>query len=263
MGLMLLILAVPVGVLMGWLLGASSERKINFTVGIIGAAIGSFATTLVQPVSEFGFFAGLVSPLFCSATLLIIVRLFSDNRKLAKHRNISGPMKDSAASQSDLTIADQVLEQHTQQPINLIDDHDINEQNLVIGIEEVPLDNRYGSSVLVSEHEFSKKARRAVKFERNSALEASLKGNILSIIEAEACGKIAENIGIDLQQEEFRRVTLRFEAAPGKMVLYRVIWKQTQRTGKAQIQLAKGTVRLPYVAVYGLSHSIESISLEG
>ena len=69
----------------------------------------------------------------------------------------------------------------------------------------------------------------------------------------------AQSLGIDLQQEEFQRVILRLKAGPGKSVLYHIIWKQTQCSGEVEINIRNQIIRVPYVAVYGLSHSVESI----
>lgn len=140
-----------------------------------------------------------------------------------------------------------------------IGDVNANEETMVIGKEEVPLDNRFGSSILESEHEFSQKATRTIRLNRNNDIAGSFKAQIWTVLETEVRAGFAQSLGIDLQQEEFRRVILRLKAGSGKSVLYRIIWKQTQRSGEVEIKIRNQIIRVPYVAVYGLSHSVESI----
>ncbi|MBW4616791.1 MAG: hypothetical protein KME21_26795 [Desmonostoc vinosum HA7617-LM4] len=143
--------------------------------------------------------------------------------------------------------------------ILFIRDVNSNEQSVIIGKEEVPLDNRFGSSILESEHEFSQKATRTIRLNSSNDVSGQFKAKILTVLEAEVCAGLAQSLGIDLQQEEFRRVTLRLKADSGKSVLYRIIWRQTQRSGEAEVKVRDQMIRVPYVALYGLSYSVESI----
>jgi hypothetical protein len=135
------------------------------------------------------------------------------------------------------------------------------EHETVISTEDVPLDNRHGSSPISSQHEFSQTAKVSVSISKEKGLEAGMSGEIWSLIEANLSGNIAETIGIQIGQEITRRVTVKFEALPGKFVRYRVVWKQNVKEGLFDVTVGAKTIRVPYKAVYGLFHSIESIEV--
>lgn len=167
----------------------------------------------------------------------------------ARYQNL-GQHQSSQAEVTETPVSGDVV---------FIGDVNANEETMVTGKEEVPLDNRFGSSILESEHEFSQKATRTIRLNRNNDIAGRFKAQVWAVLETEVRAGFAQSLGIDLQQEEFRRVILRLKADPGKSVLYRIIWKQTQRSGEVEINIRNQIIRVPYVAVYGLSHSVESI----
>jgi uncharacterized membrane protein YeaQ/YmgE (transglycosylase-associated protein family) len=270
------------GALVGWIAAIVTRTKqgvlSNIAVGILGSFLGGFLFSFLvrtSPADSFNL-TSLLFALVGSVVLLLITmplrRSLSHNRVLGNKTpvTISSPssQKQETSTPSNTavklsvygnpsisTIDTSVLPAN----ISFMSDTNIKSSTLIIGTEEVPLDNRFGSSVLVSEHEFTRKASRTIKIGRHKDLEMRLQAGIWSFLESEARISLAQSIGIDLQSEEFRRVTLRFEAAPGKLVLYRVVWKQSQRVGEAEMQVGGKMIKLPYVATYGLSHSVESV----
>jgi len=137
----------------------------------------------------------------------------------------------------------------------------LGEHETVVSTEDVPLDNRHGSSPISSQHEFSQTAKVSVSISKEKGLEAGISGEVWSLLEANLSGSIAETMGIQVGQEITRKVTVKFEALPGKFVRYRVIWKQNVKEGRFDVAAGSKKIQVPYKAVYGLFHSIESIEV--
>lgn len=144
--------------------------------------------------------------------------------------------------------------------VNLLEEKVCEENDTIIGTEEIPLDNRFGSSTLVSEHEFTRTATTHLKIEHDKNIEGRFKVGVWSVLEAEVRSNLAKGIGMELGDQVSRRVTVKFEAAPGKLVRYRVLWKQNTRKGVFSISVGTQTVQLPYSVTFGLYHSVESLS---
>lgn len=132
--------------------------------------------------------------------------------------------------------------------------------DIVISTEDVPLDNRHGSSPISSEHEFSQTAKISVSLAKNQEVSAGINATVWSVFEADLNAKIAKNLGVEIGKEIHRRVTVKFEALPGKFVRYRVVWKQNVRRGNFEVAIGSTTTKVPYEVIYGLFHSIESMS---
>jgi len=142
----------------------------------------------------------------------------------------------------------------------LVSDFVDDERDITLSTEDVPLDNRHGSSPISSEHEFSQTAKISVSLVKNQEVSAGVNATVWSVFEADLNAKIAKNLGVEIGQEIHRRVTVKFEALPGKFVRYRVVWKQNVRRGNFEVAIGSKTIKVPYEAIYGLFHSIESIS---
>lgn len=142
----------------------------------------------------------------------------------------------------------------------LVSDSIDGDGNIVISTEDIPLDNRHGSSPISSEHEFSQTAKISVSLVKNQEVSAGINATVWSVFEADLNARIAKNLGVEIGQEIHRRVTVKFEALPGKFVRYRVVWKQNVRRGNFEVAIGSKNVKIPYEAIYGLFHSIESIS---
>lgn len=143
--------------------------------------------------------------------------------------------------------------------IRFLHDQPLNEGSVMLSTEEVPLDNRFGSSVLMSEHEFVQAATSSLKIDQSSTSSRRLQVS-WALLEGELNGQISRSLGVEIGSQITRRVNLKFEAAAGKFVLYRIVWKQNSRKGLAEIELGTQIVQVPYEVIYGLYHSVESLS---
>lgn len=135
----------------------------------------------------------------------------------------------------------------------------LKESEAVSTEEEIPLDNRHGSSPLISEHEFSRTVNNSFSINKENNLNGRIKTSLWSLVETEVKKNLTKSLGVEIGEQITRRVTVRLEAAPGKFVKYRLIWKQKQREGTALINLENKEIQVPYTTTYGLFHSVESI----
>jgi hypothetical protein len=136
------------------------------------------------------------------------------------------------------------------------------ERSVVIATEDVPLDNRHGNSTLTSEHEFSHTATSSLRLDRQQELGGHLQAGAWSLLEAQVQAQVSKSLGIEVGQQITRRVVLKFEAKPGNVVHYRVLWKQTARSGSLEIVAGRDTLRVPFTVTYGLYHAVESLAAE-
>ncbi|MEO5376720.1 MAG: hypothetical protein H7832_02890 [Magnetococcus sp. DMHC-6] len=142
-------------------------------------------------------------------------------------------------------------------------DYIVQEDEILLATEEIPLDNRFGSRVLVSEHELTRTASISLEIDHKREMGASVKASLWKSFESQASGELAKSMGIDLSSQITRRVSLRFETLPGKRVNYRVNWKQESRRGILEVKIGhnRRIWRLPYFMTYGLYHTVESLDL--
>lgn len=178
-------------------------------------------------------------------------------------RKKSQPLKQktqSISADKSIKKSPSVASSREADSINFLDEKVYEENDTIIGTEEIPLDNRFGSSTLVSEHEFTRTATTHLKIEQDKNIEGRFKVGLWSVLEAEVRNNLAKAIGMELGDQVSRRVTIKFEAAPGKLVRYKVLWKQNTRRGIFSISVGTQTVQLPYSVTFGLYHSIESLS---
>ncbi len=144
--------------------------------------------------------------------------------------------------------------------IDFLEEKVYEENDTIIGTEEIPLDNRFGSSTLIREHEFARTATTHLKIEHDKNIEGRFKAGVWSVLEAEVRSNLAKAIGMEFGDQVSCRVTVKFEAAPGKLVRYRVLWKQNTRRGILSIGVGNQTVQFPYSVTFGLYYSVESLS---
>ncbi len=137
----------------------------------------------------------------------------------------------------------------------------IREGAVEVSTEQVPLNNSMGISTLVSEHEFECKVISTLRLEKSAELEGKIHAGLWSVIESEARSQLSTMLGAEIGNEITRRITLKFEAPPGKIVHYRITWKQTIRRGLLEVKTKNGSIQIPYNVTYGLSHSVDSVAL--
>ena len=110
----------------------------------------------------------------------------------------------------------------------------------------------------VFEHEFARTATAHLKIEYNQDVTRRFKAGAWAVFEAEIKGNLSKTIGMEFGEQISRKVTLKFEAAAGKLVLYRVLWKQNTRKGKLSMAFGEKLIQIPYSITFGLHHSVES-----
>ena len=145
--------------------------------------------------------------------------------------------------------------------IEILREYIVSDETLVLATEEVPLDNRYGSQHLTSEHEFVRTATISMEIDRSREIGTSLRTSIWKAFETRASGELSKSLGVKVGSQISRRVRLRFSVAPQKAANYRIIWRQESRRGEFDVLVGnKRRYKVPYLVTYGLSHSVESIS---
>ncbi|MBF0283514.1 MAG: hypothetical protein HQL51_03550 [Magnetococcales bacterium] len=144
------------------------------------------------------------------------------------------------------------------QSCRVVQEQVIQEESVILATEDVPLDNRFGNRVLVSEHEFSRTATTTLKMIHTRELDSASEFDV-GVLESLVKGRFTQQLGMDMGSQISRRIRLKFEADPGKFVHYRVVWKQESRRGILHIEVKGKSHRLPYLVTYGLFHSVESL----
>ncbi|WP_085440034.1 hypothetical protein [Magnetofaba australis] len=132
-------------------------------------------------------------------------------------------------------------------------------EQVILATEEIPLDNRCGSSALVSEHEFTRSANVNFEWERGRDIADSIQGELLNLVETKAALHIKRKLGIHIGGQVRRSVRLRFNVSAGDFVRYRIVWLQEQRRGVFLVPHGKRMIEAPYLVTYGLHHSVESL----
>ncbi|MBF0322789.1 MAG: hypothetical protein HQL62_07605, partial [Magnetococcales bacterium] len=87
-----------------------------------------------------------------------------------------------------------------------------------------------------------------------------LRAELWKLVQNKASLAVSRRWGMDVGGEIQRRIKLRFTVGPGSMVCHRVKWKQNMRRGVFLVRHPEGTMELPYMVSYGLSHEVETIS---
>ena len=198
--------------------------------------------------------ASLIISIAVFAAILLFLRF---SIKVAKHsfkfldkeksENIENNVKDDDHIELDYS------------DFHFVADVFLKESEAVSTEEEIPLDNRHGSSPLISEHEFSRTVNNSFSINKENNLNGRIKTSLWSLVETEVKKNLTKSLGIEIGEQITRRVTVRLEAAPGKFVKYRLIWKQKQREGTALINIENKEIQVPYTTTYGLFHSVESV----
>jgi len=140
-----------------------------------------------------------------------------------------------------------------------VSDKMLSEREIVSMQEEIPLDNRHGTSPLISEHEFSRTVTNSFVINKTQLTDGRIKTSLWTLIETEVRKNLSKSMGIEFGEQITRRVTVKFEAAPGTLVRYKIIWKQKQRDGSALINMENKQLQIPYSSTFGLFHAVESI----
>ncbi len=108
-------------------------------------------------------------------------------------------------------------------PVRILAHHLDQGESRILGIEDVPLDNRNGTEKVVSEHEFSRTATNRFSIQATRNIERSLGAEALSVLKGRLETEVGRKLGIDVGTEITRLIRLRFIAGPGQLAHYRVV----------------------------------------
>ncbi|MBF0188278.1 MAG: hypothetical protein HQL50_10185 [Magnetococcales bacterium] len=133
------------------------------------------------------------------------------------------------------------------------------ESEEVISHEEIPLDNRKGTTPLNSEHTLSRTVETTLELEKEEDLEKKLGMGLIKLVEGEFKRQISNELGLRLDSTISKKVTLRCSARPGELARFRVVWQQSLRRGLYSVTIGEEIHRIPFQATCGLSYTVESL----
>lgn len=129
----------------------------------------------------------------------------------------------------------------------------------VVGEEEYPLDNRFGSSPFSTDRQVSKESTNEFSVDVNSQVSGHLSVEMLAVIKAEVAAQVSHQVGCKIGEKVAESQTLHFTVGPKLAVLYQVVWKRKVRTGE-RLYMANGApVTVPYRVNYGLSCEVRTL----
>jgi hypothetical protein len=136
------------------------------------------------------------------------------------------------------------------------------ETDEVIGVEEYPLDNRFGDLALTTDRQISKASTNECSVETTSQVNANVSAELLSVIKAEIAGQLSKQTGAKVGETVTESQTLHLSVGPKAAGLYRVLWKRRVRAGQRVYQVETGEIAVPYRMTYGLSCEVRSQELK-
>jgi hypothetical protein len=150
-------------------------------------------------------------------------------------------------------------EMSAMQNFEILHEEDVEEQTVILGSEEFPLDNSHGTDTLSVEYEISKTVSNELSVRTDLEGRGSLNAGFLSILKAEIASRVSRQIGHVVGETVTRRQTLRFSVQPQSSVVYVVIWKRKIRAGNYLIS-SNGVQRfISYQLNYDLSYEIRTL----
>ncbi|MBF0587885.1 MAG: hypothetical protein HQL53_02030 [Magnetococcales bacterium] len=149
--------------------------------------------------------------------------------------------------------------QRQSQPIELIREYVMADEPVILATEEVPLDNRFGNRVLISELEFSRTATISLNLGNSQGMSSTFHNSLIKLVQSWSSAHMSRSLGMQVGSQINRSIRLRLSCDPGKMAMYRVLWKQESRRGVLEMRIRNKTYEIPYTMTYGLSHSLESL----
>jgi hypothetical protein len=135
------------------------------------------------------------------------------------------------------------------------------ESDEVIGREEYPMDNRFGSSPFSTDRQVSKETTNELSVDVTAGVKGGVNAQIITAIKAEVEAQFTRQTGHKVGEKVTESQTLHFTVAANQAVLYQVVWKRKVRTGE-QLYMASGIpVTIPYRVDYGLSCEVRTLEL--
>jgi hypothetical protein len=127
------------------------------------------------------------------------------------------------------------------------------ETDEVIGVEEYPLDNRFGDAALTTDRQISKASTNECSVETSGQVNANVSAEILAVIKAEIAGQLSKQTSSKVGEAVTESQTLHLSVGPRAAVLYRVLWNRRVRAGQRVYQVGTGEITMPYRMTFGLT----------
>jgi hypothetical protein len=129
----------------------------------------------------------------------------------------------------------------------------------VVGAEEYPLDNRFGSSPFSTDRQVSKESTNEFSIDVTSQVSGHLSLEMVSVLKAEVTAEVSRQVGCKIGEKVTESQTLHFTVGQNQSVLYQVVWKRKVRTGE-RLYMANGApVTVPYRVNYGLCCEVRTL----
>ncbi len=134
----------------------------------------------------------------------------------------------------------------------------VQESEEVVGMEEYPLDNRFGDQAFTTVHQVSRESTNELSVDTSRQLSGKIGLEVLSVVRAEIEAQLSQQTGQKIGGKVTESQTLTFSVGPKSSVLYEVVWKRKVRSGE-RLYLSSGKpVTVPYRINYGLSCEVRT-----
>ncbi len=137
-------------------------------------------------------------------------------------------------------------------PIQFVRDLSVSDSEEIVGIEQYPLDNRFGDQPFTSVRHVSRETANELFVDTGSQFAGKLGLDVLSVIKADIEAQVSQKMGYKIGQKVTESQTLTFSAGPRSSVLYEVVWKRKVRSGERLYISGGKQVTAPYRIYYGL-----------
>jgi hypothetical protein len=135
------------------------------------------------------------------------------------------------------------------------------ETDEIVGKEEYPLDNRFGSSPFSTDRQVSKESTNELSVDVTKEVNGKLDLEIISAVKAEVAAQFSRTTGCKIGEKVTESQTLHFSVGPNQSVLYQVVWKRKVRSGEHLYMAGGAPVTVPYRIDYGLSCEVRTLEL--
>lgn len=150
------------------------------------------------------------------------------------------------------------IESTLSEPFKILREFDVEEDTEILSVDELPLDNRFGSQVLILEQEFSKSANNEISFESTQEQQGKVTADFLRILKAELTLDLSKNIGYKYGESTTCRYITKISVNTGDFIIYTIIWKRKIRRSNYEIQIENQRYIISVVARYGVDYEITS-----
>ena len=131
----------------------------------------------------------------------------------------------------------------------------VQESQEIVGVEEFPLENHFGERELKVAREVTRESTNELTIDESREIDA---GFSLPAIKADINAKFHRETGIKIGETVIDRHKLDFCIAPGKAVLYRIVWKRNVRSVQRRYIKEDKLVTIRYRINYSLDHKVET-----